>query len=261
MIIDTDCHISSHKFDALAITADELITHMDRAGVDRAVVWLKPPYNKDIVPENRAVYEATRRYPDRLIGFGWANPRLGAEATRDTIKRCFEEYGFHGLKFNGAQDNYVIDDPQVMPLIETAAAYGQPLAFHIGADAYENTHPTRLGRIAARFPEITFFLIHIGGAGVPPLDRAAVEVAAEHANIMLIGSAVGERAILRALQALGPDRLCFGSDMPFGLMHVQLAMYRAMLRDHDAAAQQKVLGGNLARVLGLDGAGAPRASR
>lgn len=50
---------------------------------------------------------------------------------------------------------------------------------------------------------------------------------------------------------LGPDRLCFGSDMPFGLTHVQLAMYRALLRDHDAAAQAQVLGGNLGRVLRL----------
>ncbi len=253
MIIDADCHISSHKFDALAITADELIGHMDRAGVDKALVWLKPPYNKDIAPENRAVYEATRKYSDRLIGFGWANPRLGLESSRDTIKRCFEEYGFYGIKFNGAQDDYVIDEPHVLALIEAAAAYGKPLAFHIGADAYENTHPMRLGRIAACFPETTFFLIHIGGAGIPPLDRAAIEVAAQRTNIMLIGSAVGERAILRALHTLGPDRLCFGSDMPFGLMHVQLAMYRALLRDHDPIAQQKVLGENLMRVLGLNG--------
>ena len=73
----------------------------------------------------------------------------------------------------------------------------------------------------------------------------------EHPNITLIGSAIGERAILGALDVLGPDRLCFGSDMPFGLMHVQLAMVRALLRDHDNAAQAKVLGGNLARVLQL----------
>jgi Tat protein secretion system quality control protein TatD with DNase activity len=45
MIIDADCHISSHKFDGLAITADELVEQMDRAGVDKALVWLKPPYN------------------------------------------------------------------------------------------------------------------------------------------------------------------------------------------------------------------------
>jgi hypothetical protein len=194
-----------------------------------------------------------RAYPDRLIGFGWVNPRLGAEVARATIKQSFEEYGFWGVKFNGAQDDYVIDDPAILPLIEAAAAYGKPLAFHIGADYYENTHPHRLGRIAARFPETPLLMVHMGGAGTPALSRSAVEAAAEHPNMTLISSAIGERAILAALEALGPDRLCFGSDMPFGLMHVQLAMHRALLRDHEPSVQARVLGGNLARVLGLPG--------
>ena len=104
MIIDADCHISSHKFDTLALTADELLREMDRAAVDKALIWPKPPYNKDIAPENRVVSEAIRAHPDRLLGFGWINPRLGAAATTDTIRRCFEEYDFYGVKFNGAQD-------------------------------------------------------------------------------------------------------------------------------------------------------------
>jgi hypothetical protein len=251
MIIDADCHISSHRFDALAMTADDLLRDMDRAGVDKALVWLKPPYTRDVAPENRAVAEAMRAHPDRLLGFGWANPRLGKQVAETEIARCFEEYGFYGIKFNGAQDEYVIDAPEVMPLIERAAGYGKPIAFHIGADYYESTHPTRLGRIAARFPEITFLMIHMGGAGKPALDRSAIEVARAHPNITLIGSAIDERPILNAIETLGPDRLCFGSDMPFNLMHVQLAKYRALLRDHDADAQAKVLGRNIARVLGV----------
>lgn len=251
MIIDADCHISSSKWDGQAITAPELIAEMERAGVDKALVWLKPPYNKDIAPENRAIYEAMKLYPARLLGFGWANPRLGKQTTLDTIKQCFEEYGVYGIKFNGAQDDYIIDDKSILPFIEKAAAYGKPIAFHIGADFYENTHPLRLGRIAARFPEIIFLMVHMGGAGLPSLDRSAVGVALEHPNVILIGSAIGERAILRAIEALGADRVCFGSDSPFGLMHVQLAMVRALLRDHDEVAQAEVLGGNLARVLGL----------
>jgi predicted TIM-barrel fold metal-dependent hydrolase len=91
----------------------------------------------------------------------------------------------------------------------------------------------------------------MGRAGAPPLDRSAVETAAGHPNITLIGSAVDERAILGAIHTLGPDRLCFGSDMPFRLMHVVLTMYRAMLRDFDEADRAKVLGGNLARLLSL----------
>jgi predicted TIM-barrel fold metal-dependent hydrolase len=250
MIIDADCHISSHKFDGLAITADELVDNMDRAGVDKALVWLKPPYDKNIEPENRAIYEAVRKYPERLLGFGWANPRLGQAATLATIRRCFEEYGLYGIKFNGAQDDYIIDELG-MPFIERAAEYGKPIAFHIGADFYETTHPYRLGRIAARLPETQFLMVHMGGAGTPPLNRSAVETAAVYPNITLIGSAIDERAILGAIHTLGSDRICFGSDMPFRLMHVVLAMYRAMLRDFDEVDQAKVLGGNLARVLGL----------
>jgi len=249
MIIDADCHLSSQKWDSLAITAPELVAEMDRAGVDKALVWLKPPYNKDIVPENRAVYEAQKRYADRLLGFGWTNPRLGKDNCLDTIKQCFEEYGLYGIKFNGAQDDYVIDDKAILPFIEKAAAYGKPIAFHIGADFYENTHPYRLGTIAARFPSISFLMVHMGGTAWRTLDRAAVEVATRYPNVTLIGSAISEIPILNAIGSLGADRLCFGSDMPFRLQHVQLAMYRALLRDVSEAGRDKVLGGNLARLL------------
>ncbi len=250
MIIDADCHISSQKWDGIAITAGELIARMDRSGVDKALVWLKPPYNKNIEPENRAVYEAMKANPERLFGFGWTNPNLGNEAARKAIRQCFEEYGFYGIKFNGAQDGYVIDDDRlVMPLIEEAAKYGKPIAFHIGADFYENTHPYRLGRIAERFPEIQFLMVHMGGAGLPALDRSAVETAKRCANITLIGSAISEVAVARAIQALGPNRLCFGSDTPFGLMHVRLAMYRALLEDFDEDTCRKVFAENLLRVL------------
>ncbi len=252
MIIDADCHISSGKHDDIAITADDLLARMDRSGVDKALVWLKPPYNKDIEPENRAVYEAMKAHPDRLLGFGWTNPRLGPEAARSAIRQSFEEYGFYGIKFNGAQDEYVIDDEKLaLPLIEEAAQYGKVIAFHIGADFYENTHPYRLGHIAERFPETSFLMVHMGGAGTPALDRSAVETAARYPNITLIGSAVPETAIVSAIRILGPDRLCFGSDTPFRLMHVQLAMYRALLEDFDTHTCEKVLGGNLARVLGI----------
>jgi hypothetical protein len=251
MIIDADCHISSRKFDELAITAVELINQMDRNGVDKAVVWLKPPYDKNIEPENRAIYEAVQRYPDRLLGFGWTNPRLGHHHARDTIKQCFDEYGFHGIKFNGAQDNYVIDDPQTIPLIEYAARFGKPVAFHIGADFYENTHPYRLGHIASLLPDTQFIMIHMGGARLPALTRSAIETAQDHDNITLIGSAVPYKAILQAVHTLGADRVCFGSDTPFRLMHVCLAAYRALMRDLPADDQANVLGGNIVRLLAL----------
>lgn len=250
-IIDADCHISSAKHDGIAITVSDLLARMERAQVEKALIWLKPPYNKDIEPENRAVYQAMKAYPDKFYGFGWTNPNLGHEAARKAIKQSFEEYGFDGIKFNGAQDGYVIDDERnVMPLIEEAARYGKVIAFHIGADFYENTHPYRLGHIAQRFPETHFLMVHMGGAGTPSLERSAIETAQRCPNITLIGSAIHENAITRAIQVLGPERVCFGSDSPFRMMHVQLAMYKALLEDFDQATAEKVLGGSLAALLG-----------
>jgi uncharacterized protein len=250
MIIDADCHLSSARHDSLALTAPDLIDQMDRAGVDKSIVWLKPRYDKQIEPENRAIYEASKTYPDRLLPFGWANPHLGDGPTRDTIKRCFEEYGFLGIKFNGAQDYYVIDDAEfALPYIEAAARYNKMIAFHIGADYYENTHPYRLGHIAARFPEIQFFMIHMGGAGTPDLSRSAIETAARYDNITIIGSAIPFTAVQTAIQKLGAHRVCFGSDSPFKLMHVELAAYQALLRDVSAADRDMVLGSNVARLL------------
>lgn len=252
MIIDADCHISSQKFDGIALLAGELVDQMDRAGVDKALIWLKPPYDKNIEPENEAVYAANQAFPGRFIPFGWTNPRLGRERAGAAIRQCLEEYGFCGIKFNGAQDDYVIDDNHLaLPLIEQAVGYGKPVAFHIGSDFYENTHPYRLRRIAQLFPEGRFIMIHMGGASLPSLDRAAVEVLQACPNVIAIGSAINELPVLRALQQAGPERVCFGSDTPFGLMHVRLAMYQALMRDFSAADQAKVLSENIAHFVGI----------
>lgn len=252
MIIDADCHLSSQKFDSLAIMAGDLVETMDKAGVGRALIWLKPPYDKNIDPENQTIYAATKAYPGRFLPMGWTNPRLGQQRAADIIRQCYEGYGFLGIKFNGAQDEYVIDDDRlVMPLIEMAAGYGKPIAFHIGADYYENTHPYRLRRIAQTFPEITFLMVHMGGAGTPPLARSAIEAAQACPNMVLIGSAIDERYVLNALNTLGTDRICFGSDTPFGLMHVRLAMYRALLRDFSDEDQEKIFCENIIRAMGI----------
>ena len=86
---------------------------------------------------------------------------------------------------------------------------------------------------------------------MPSLDRAAVEVLQACPNVLAIGSAINELPVLHALRQAGPSRVCFGSDMPFGLMHVRLAMYRALLRDFSAESPGAVLGGNIARFTGL----------
>ncbi len=254
MVIDADVHISPTPQGGNSISIEELLRRMDRSGVEKAVTWLQPPYQRGEIDQGNAyVGRAMREHPDRILGFGWADPNLGVGQAKDDVKRSVEEYGFFGVKLNGAQNNYVIDDPDLaMPVVEEIAKSGMILGLHIGADAFEQTHPVRAGRIAVTYPELRILMIHMGGVGHADLTRSAIEVAANHPNITLIGSAVRAAPILRAIKTLGSHRVCFGSDTPFELMHVELAKYHALL-DGEVSEEDKaaVFGGNIARLLGL----------
>jgi len=105
MIIDADVHISPYP-DEGGIGVEELLRRMDRAGVDKALTWLQPPYRRELDESNEYVYQAVKRHPDRILGFGWADPNLGLGKAKDTVKRCIDEYGFYGVKMNGAQNSF-----------------------------------------------------------------------------------------------------------------------------------------------------------
>lgn len=256
MLIDADVHISPTPQGGNSISVDELLRRMDRSGVDKAVTWLQPPYQRGEIDQGNAyVYEATQQHPDRIIGFGWADPNLGVTRAKEDVARCVDDYGLYGVKLNGAQNDFVIDDASLsMPVVEEIAKHGVVLGMHIGADAFDKTHPSRAGRIAAAFPELRILMIHMGGVGHSDLTRAAIEVGQEHPNITMIGSAVKSVPVLKAIKTLGAERVCFGSDTPFELMHVELAKYRALL-DGEVTEQERddILGNNIARLLRLDG--------
>jgi predicted TIM-barrel fold metal-dependent hydrolase len=253
MIIDADVHISPTPEGGNSIGVDELLRRMDRAGVDKALAWLQPPYMREIDEANAYVHQAMQRHPDRILGFGWADPNLGVQKARDTVKRCVYEYGLYGVKLNGAQNSFYIDDPVLStPVIEEIARTGKLLAFHVGADSPEHTHPFRVGKIARQFPEVQILVVHMGGAAIPDLSAAAIETAQEHPGLALIGSGVRATAVLKAVKQLGSTRVCFGSDTPFALMHVEVAKYHALL-DGEVSAQDKhdVMAGNIVRLLDL----------
>ena len=252
MIVDADCHISPFE-EGIHITVEELLRRMDRSGVDKALVWLSPPYMRQIDEANAYVHAAVKAHPDRLLGFGWTDPRLGVQRARNMVRRCVEDYGFFGVKLNGAENDFLVDDPGIsMPVVEEIAATGRLIAFHCGVDAFEQTHPFRIAKIARRFPKMQTLCVHMGGVGFPDMSRAAVEMALECPNLHLIGSMVNHLSVLGAIKVLGARRVYFGSDTPFALMHVCVATYNALL-EGEATAQERadIMGGNLLRLLGL----------
>jgi predicted TIM-barrel fold metal-dependent hydrolase len=252
MIIDADTHITPT---AAEFSIEQLLSAMDRADVEKALTWLRPDYHREeIEGHNAYVHRAMKTHPDRILGFGWADPTVSVAHAKEMVKRCVEDYGFYGVKLNGAQNYYHIDDPDLaLPVIDEIAKTGTMLAFHTGSDAYSQTHPYRVGNIARQYPDTPILMVHMGGVRIPNLCREAIEVATQYPNITLIGSAAPAKDVLRAIKILGASRLCFGSDAPFALMHVEVAKYRALLDGEISTEEQDlVMWGNLARLFNLE---------
>jgi len=250
MIIDADTHISPTGGD-FALEAH--MARMERSGIDKTLTWLKPDYTGTGIEEhNTYVYCAMQAYPDRILGFGWADPTVSVAHAKDMVKKCVYEYGMYGVKLNGAQNYYYIDDPTLsLPVVKEIARTGKALAFHIGPDEYERTHPFRAAKIARMYPEMPILMVHMGMTN-RDMNDAVIEMAQECPNMLLIGSATTDSAVLKAIRTLGADRVCFGTDAPFQRQHVVRAMYEALL-DDEVTDEEKalVMGDNIARVFGL----------
>lgn len=258
MVIDGDTHISLSR-DRHGQNAVELVATMDESGVDMAVTWLHPLSNgsirsvEDLRSQNENVYESVRRFPDRLIGFGWVDPTLGLQTCRDEIVRCIQDFGLRGIKMHGGLNTYFIDDPRIsMPIVEEIARRNVVLALHCGSDAPDETHPFRIGKIAQEYPSCPILMVHGGGVAWNNLNVAATEIAKKHQNIYIVGSTLRTRSILATIQEVGAKRVCYGSDCPFSLMYADIASWKAIL-DHEVSPPEKdlILGGNLQRLFDL----------
>ena len=251
MYIDADTHISS-RAPAQGISIEDLVRQLDAVGVDKAIAWPMVSYTKEMASDNKVIYDGVKAYPERIIPFGGVNPMLGADIALDELKRCIGEYGVKGVKLNGARDGYYVDDPVLsLPLIDVIAEAGLVLSFHCGANDFEKTHPFRIAKISERHPDLKIMVIHMGGAGMPAIHDAVIELAAQYPNWFLVDSEADYRKELKAIESLGPSRILYGSDTPFCPMRYEWGIRQVVLQDLSEEQRNLVLGGNTARMLGI----------
>ena len=251
MIFDCDTHMSPYRnFDG-AVNVAELDERLEKAGVDRALVWLLPQGVEDVSESNRYIYDSVRNYPRFAAPFGWANVREGEQKAIDDARICLQEYGFKGVKLNGAQNDYKIDSAPAVKVCEEIARNNGIIAFHIGADFPDNTSAARAANVARAFPETIMLMIHMGGAGEPDFSDDVISAAKECGNMMLVGSSIHIDRVKNAIEQLGSGRVMFGSDEPFVDVRTRLVEYADMLRAFSAKERDDVMGQNANRIFGL----------
>jgi uncharacterized protein len=243
IVIDAHVHIFS-----IGQYADpgSLINLANQAGIDILCCSSFASIKYGMVEGNEQVRAAMERYPARI--FGYANvpsADLGAEAV-DEIETRLADDGFRGL---GEIITYTYGDQAEATSENWLELYRQAVRHRVPILAHQKT--AALEFIAQAVPDAVILMAHMGNGDREGDWREAIRAARRHSNLYLetCSSTVDVGLIETAVETVGPERVVFGSDLPLLNPHVQLAKVTGARIDDDA--KRMILGGNMARILGL----------
>ncbi len=243
MIIDAHVHLGGpDKGDGAKQSVDELIERMQRAGVDRAVVF---PFNEaepgiSFASANNFIAKAQKEHADKIIGFARLDPHF-REAAIMEAKRALRELGLRGIKLHPAAQKFYPDHPFVVRILQTAARFSAPVVFDNGKPEARNE---AIAALAERVPEVTIILAHMRGEGF-------IEACEGRPNVYLGTVKAKPEHVLEAVDRLGAERIIAGSDSPYASMQYEMVEKFEELESLSDEEKALIRGGNIARLLGL----------
>jgi predicted TIM-barrel fold metal-dependent hydrolase len=194
------------------------------------------------------------QYPDRFTGLAVLPPPSEADPG-DAVRRVRQEYGLRGVKVIPSWQGYRLDAPVFEPALELLVEYGMvlvPHTDHAFVPPDQGDPAGALHEVARRHPELRILAPHLGGLlclyGLHAPVRPALQ------NMMFITTVpTTMKMVAFAVEAVGAERLAFGTDFPFNPSHDQ----RRIRRDFEALAltdEQKrmIAGPNVLRFLEAD---------
>ncbi len=237
MIIDSHCHAwTTWPYDTSVPdpqhrgTIERLLFEMDREGVDRAVlICARIDHNP---ANNEYVFEAARRWPDRIVQFpdidsAWS-PEYHTPGAADRLRAAIDRWGIVGFTHyvNTENDGWLTSD-EGMAFFSLAAEAGL-----IASIAATGAWMADIRAVGAAFPTMPILLHHQGMARATAgpdsedlrevLACAGVPSISVKASGFYYGSAApaeypyqDQLALFRRIvAAFGPRRLTWGSDYP-----------------------------------------------
>ena len=205
------------------IGATELLTAMDKNGVDKSVIFGFPWSNTATYQShNDYIMETVQKYPDRLIGLGCFDP-ADAQAVAEA-ERCLAG-GLCGIGelafYRSGIDDFALE--QLEPVMAMCADRNLPVLIHtnepVGHD-YHGKTPITLSQIYGlikRFADNKIVLAHWGG-GLFFYALMKKEVKESLKNVYFDTAASPYLYDLEvyqvAIKLAGIDKILFGSDYP-----------------------------------------------
>ena len=264
MLIDTHTHVWPDRIAQLALagnrlpgleargdgTVGGLSQDMVHSGVDLSCCLGVANEARQVESVNKFVAATTG--PGR-IGFGSVHVDLSVEENLASLQRN----GITGIKVHPLFQGFSLEDPRLWEMFE---AFGSEMVViaHVGAGGSSEVNglssPTMVAKIARQFPDLRFIACHFGGYKM--LDAAeecltGVDVVLETSWPPSLG-VVRPEQVRRIIQNHGAERIVFGSDWPMTNPRDEIRVIDSL--GLPGADVEAILGGNMARILRLEGA-------
>jgi len=149
-----------------------------------------------------------RRHAGKISALAVANPWSGPKAV-EMLADAFDR-GFCGLYLHPGRQGFRLTEAVVHPLIEVCVARDRPVYAYTGTPVC--AEPFQLAELARQFPKASFVLGHMGWSDFSGYD--AIPAARQAPNISLETSCTTGGLVQAAMDAIGAERVLFGSGYP-----------------------------------------------
>jgi predicted TIM-barrel fold metal-dependent hydrolase len=156
-------------------------------------------------PDNAAVARILHEHPARFLGWIFLNP-LAGDGPED-VDRWRETPGFVGVKLHPHWHGWPIAG--ALPIARRCEQLGLPILIHLGFGARGAWRV-----LADRCPKLRIMFAH---GGIPHYDRMWHQIKDDPRLWVDVSSPYLDEDLVRdAVAVLGPDRVVYGTDAPYG---------------------------------------------
>jgi predicted TIM-barrel fold metal-dependent hydrolase len=224
MIIDANAYLGHFAFRKLTCTtAADLVRLMDEKGIDRALVSSAAAITyRNTQSANEDLAAEVKLLGDRLVPLAVINPSYAG--WEDDLRICRDELGMRGLRLYPKWHNYALSDSCCRELINAASQSGLFVSLPVRVEDYRQRSwlvdvpdlpLEEIVNLVKSHPQARFLIVNGAGFSGSPLGKADNGLPANYLLEISRLRALMENEIGQLLASLGPERVVFGSGMPF----------------------------------------------
>jgi predicted TIM-barrel fold metal-dependent hydrolase len=240
-----DAHVRVGHSRDVVLTAEQLITSMDAAGIDRALI---APPEAAVAFDNRAgnqeIATIAAASGGRLLPYAVATPWQGAQRAVDELARA-RDAGAVALSIDPSLQGFDPFDGLVDPLLDFAADEGWFVYVRSGTPPH--AVPLVIASLARRYPSTPFLLGRTGATDFWTDVSSALDYAPNLYAETVYNPWDLTLELLRTTEGIGAGRIVFGSDSPYGSQRYEMERMRSWPLDDQE--RSRILGGTLASWL------------